>query len=398
MNATARIAIAQCDHCDADTLRGYIRAGLVLVPIPSGSKRPRTKHWNERTRCWASPADVPNGYSGNVGLAHAYSGTCALDIDDMARADPALSACGIDLAALLAAPDAVHVRSGRPGRDKLLYRLPAGVTLASINRSAAEGFELRCAATNGRTVQDVLPPSIHPDTGKPYQWAGNWRAIPDAPTDLLAVWHRLLASLLSKVDPNRPIATVTRIPTARKRTLPEVIPEGERNATLLRLAAGFVRKGHGLQAVNDRLQRINAERCTPPLGADEVDSIAARAAAYGSDGFAMLPHKLLDSAEWKALPPAAHDVIVTAFRRYNGMNGDNIALTWADFEGREGFGRKDTFYRQRKRAVASGILQCASEGRNGQTGRKPDLFSIAPKFRQYRKCNPAPVSKMHTPT
>lgn len=196
-------------------------------------------------------------------------------------------------------------------------------------------------------------------------------------------------------------ATVTPI-RKRVRTLPDHVPPGERNATLLSLAAGLVRQGFDVQAVNDRLQRINAERCTPPLGADEVDAITARAVGYGSDGFAMLPHKLLDSPEWKALPPAAHDVIVTAFRRYNGANGDNIALTWADFEGREGFGRKDTFYRQRKRAVASGILQRASEGRNGQMGRKPDLFSIAPKwlrtFRQYRKCNPAPVSKMHTPT
>ena len=196
-----------------------------------------------------------------------------------------------------------------------------------------------------------------------------------------------------------PVANVTPI-RKRARTLPDRVPQGERNATLLSLAAGLVRQGFDAQAVNDRLQRINAERCTPPLGADEVDTIAARAVGYGSDGFAMLPHKLLDSPEWKALPPAAHDVIVTAFRRYNGANGDNIALTWTDFEGREGFGQKGTFYRHRARAVASGILQRSREGRNGQTGRKPDLFSIAPRWLahsasiknrtrpQYRKSTP----------
>jgi hypothetical protein len=179
-----------------------------------------------------------------------------------------------------------------------------------------------------------------------------------------------------------PVANVTLI-HKRARTLPDVIPEGKRNATLLSLAGGLVRQGFDVQAVNDRLQRINAERCTPPLGADEVDTIAMRAIGYGSQGFAMLPHKLLDSPEWKALPPAAHDVIVTAFRRYNGANGDNIALTWADFEGREGFAQKGTFYRHRARAIASGILQRSREGRNGQTGRKPDLFSIAPQWLQH---------------
>ncbi len=193
-----------------------------------------------------------------------------------------------------------------------------------------------------------------------------------------------LAELVQAFDlraPETP-ARMANVTPIRKRTrkLPDAIPEGERNNTLLSLAAGLVRQGFDAQAVNDRLQRINADRCKPPLGADDVDGIAERAVAYGSDGFAMLSHKLLDSREWKALPPAAHDVILTAFRRYDGTNNGNIALTWADFAGREGFSQKHTFYRQRKRAVSAGILRQASEGRNGQTGRKPDLFSIATKW------------------
>ena len=161
-----------------------------------------------------------------------------------------------------------------------------------------------------------------------------------------------------------------------RRKLPDAIPDGERNGTMLSLAAGLVRKGHDAQAVNDRLQRINAERCQPPLCASEVDAIAARAVGYGSEGFAMLPHKLLDSPQWKALTPPAHDVIVTAFRRFDGGNNGNIALTWADFDGRPGF-TKGKFYRHRQRALSSGILLAATLGGLGQTGRKPDLFAIA---------------------
>jgi hypothetical protein len=55
-------------------------------------------------------------------------------------------------------------------------------------------LEFRCASASGLTVQDVLPPSIHPDTEKPYQWAGKgaWRNIPVIPAQLLAVWQTLL--------------------------------------------------------------------------------------------------------------------------------------------------------------------------------------------------------------
>jgi len=370
MNAAAELATGY-----ADTLRDYIRAGLVLVPIPAGLKGPRARGWNLRAHCWAKPGQVPEGYSGNVGLAHVYAGTCALDVDHAELAGPALAAHGIDLAALLAAPDAVHIRSGRAGRDKLLFRLRD--PLPSINRSAAEGFELRSTAKNGPTVQDVLPPSIHPKTGKPYQWAGDWHNIPPIPADLLTLWRRLLKD--SPTTPRTVSQPARATPHGQRRKLPERIPEGERDTTLLSLAAGFVRRGHDLQAVNDRLQRINAERCTPPLGADEVDRIASQACAYGSEGFALLPHKLLDSPEWKALHPRAHDIVLLAFRRYDGTNNGNVALTWGDFDGLPGFAQKHTFYRHRRCVIASGILQ-QHEGGNTQTGRKPDLFAIAPRW------------------
>ncbi len=190
---------------------------------------------------------------------------------------------------------------------------------------------------------------------------------------------------------NRPAvardATVTALPTAQRhrRTLPATIPEGERNAMLLSLAGGLVRKGHNLLAVTRRLQRINADQCEPPLCASEVDTIAMRAIGYGSQGFAMLPHKLLDAPEWMALPPPVHDIVLTAFRRYDGANNGNIALTWDDFEGRPGFTRKQTFYGHRRKAIASGILQ-PHEGHNTQRGKRPDLFAIAPDWL------PSPVS------
>lgn len=179
-------------------------------------------------------------------------------------------------------------------------------------------------------------------------------------------------------------ATVTRLPTAqqRKRKLPTVIAEGERNSTLLSLAAGLVRKGYDLLAINRRLQRINAERCKPPLCATEVDAIAMRAIGYGSDGFSILPDRLLDSMEWRALSPSAHDVILTAYRRFNGFNNGNIALPWADFKDRDGFKNEAAFGRHRAAAVQSGILIESRKARHTQQGIVPTLYAIAERFVQ----------------
>ncbi|MBW8312591.1 MAG: primase C-terminal domain-containing protein [Rhizobium sp.] len=205
-------------------------------------------------------------------------------------------------------------------------------------------------------------------------------------------YHRKAARFMSRIltlDANRAPYKVAELvrelelkpapappPLAKQRKLPGFIPEGERNTTLLSLGAGLVRKGHDLQGVNVRLQVINSERCRPPLGATEVERIAARAHSYGSNGFVQLPHQLLDSLEWKALPPPAHDIVLMAFRRFDGSNNGNIALTWSDFADRPGFSDKKTFYRHRRRALASKILIARQAG-NGRNGRTPDLIAIA---------------------
>ena len=146
---------------------------------------------------------------------------------------------------------------------------------------------------------------------------------------------------------------------------------------------------------------LAARSWTPePLCATEVDAIAAQAVRYGSEGFVKLPHKLLDSPAWRALAPPAHDIILMAFRRYVGNSDEYIALTPADFAGREGFGTGRTFYRHRNAAIASGILVLVCEGGMTQTGRKPDLFAIAPQWHhdasaKYQKDTMRKVSKRH---
>ena len=136
----------------------------------------------------------------SAGLAHAYSQTCAIDIDDYDRAQEWLAERGVDLEALFNAPDAVQLSSGRIGRGKLIYQLPTPlcskkVCLFGNNLSA---LDFRCATAAGLTVQDVLPPSIHPDTGEPYKWIydemfGGWQDLPLIPDALHQIWLSELA-------------------------------------------------------------------------------------------------------------------------------------------------------------------------------------------------------------
>lgn len=172
----------------------YIRHGWSLVPIPLGTKGPRAKGWNTREAALRSQSDLPPSHG--IGLAHAYSGTMALDIDDWSSASALLSEHGVSLADLYAAPDAVIIESGRAGRGKLLYAMPFGLALPSkrVHRGEIVSYELRCATSAGLTVQDVLPPSIHPETLRPYQWAGlgHWTRLPLIPDALLDMWRSML--------------------------------------------------------------------------------------------------------------------------------------------------------------------------------------------------------------
>jgi putative DNA primase/helicase len=192
---------------------------MALVAIPAGRKGPIQTGWNRAENAITSSAQAAT-LTGNIGLAHAYCSptpTAALDVDDIDGARAWLGGRGVDLDGLLDADDAVQIVSGKPGRAKLVYHLPlAAGCMATVQIVDAETgsmvLEFRCASANGLTVQDVLPPSIHPDTGKPYTWGGkgDWRALPLMPPELLAVWPTQHA-----VPPRTYVATTPSTPRAR---------------------------------------------------------------------------------------------------------------------------------------------------------------------------------------
>jgi putative DNA primase/helicase len=176
-----------------------IQSGLALVPVPYREKGPTSRGWNLRENVITTSEGSLLLDGKNIGLAHAFctpTPTCAVDLDNYKESKKWLAKVGVDLDLLLFSPDAVVVWSGKKNSLKLFYRLPPGVRILQSKQVHGQDgkmmLEFRCAAKNGATVQDILPPSVHP-TGSQYQWIGNGSplSMPNISIDLLQIWLNL---------------------------------------------------------------------------------------------------------------------------------------------------------------------------------------------------------------
>lgn len=215
----------------AEWAQRYVDAfNLALVPIEPGEKGPKGMGWNKPGGYFIEAAQAAlfwqNNPSHNLGVVLGPSRICSLDVDDVQWTRHILyELLEIDLDAMaLVFPTVV----GNPARFRIMFRVPDGLDLSrhslawpnekdpdgsiykalivKAKAAKAEGdiagevaaraeaeeykrftvFELRAGL-----VQDVLPPSIHPGTGKPYVWRTPPRAdegLPDLTPELLAIW------------------------------------------------------------------------------------------------------------------------------------------------------------------------------------------------------------------
>ena len=255
------------------TAADYVRAGFALVPIPFGLKNPVTDGWQLEVNAIRTPEKAASLVGCNIGLAHLWSGTCAIDADDYVKAVAWLAPRGADLPALLASEDAVLPSSGRENRAKALYRLPPGVPWLPTHKISEAGLELRCASRDGQTTaQDVIPPSTHPDTLRPYFWAGlgTWRNLPVLPAEVLKVWREIGANGAA----SRPPRTAQSGP----------VPEGGRDDHLASLGGSMRRRGMSEAAIYAALEVVNREQCDPSLPEADVRRIARIGGAVRAGG------------------------------------------------------------------------------------------------------------------
>lgn len=164
-----------------------------------------------------------------------------------------------------------------------------------------------------------------------------------------------------------------------KWSLPDVIPEGERNSTLYRLAKSAFLKGVPESAQAAKALQVNAARCVPPLPQAEVLGIVASAYQAAPSACVSLPVALLDSEAYGALSDAGRTLLTVAYRRADRFNEAALTLPWEEVA--RWFPREETFYRVRKQVVASGLLQIVREAVRSQPkrrrGPKPTFFRLA---------------------
>lgn len=188
--------ISGMDFSTAEAAADYCRRDFAVVPIPPGKKGPVSKGWNQPGGYFTDPEDARqywrNHPKDNLGAVLAPSGLCSLDVDDVDGARLALAELGIDLDRFPATYPTVQ---GAPPRFRCLFKVPALAAELTAHKliwpprnGEKEGvtvFELRAGP-----VQDVLPPSIHPDTGKPYTWLNPLPDgdLADLPAELLDLW------------------------------------------------------------------------------------------------------------------------------------------------------------------------------------------------------------------
>jgi AAA domain/Bifunctional DNA primase/polymerase, N-terminal/Primase C terminal 1 (PriCT-1) len=225
-----------------EALRRY--AGYGWAPIPLRGKVPLLKQWEQTT----APDDVEYaagqwaewGRRGHgMGLHLGASRLAVIENDaDEARLQAAF---GGEL------PHVPTVRSG--GRSLHLYFRDEG-----YEPSSRDGLELRC----GRQ-QCATPPTIHPDTGRPYVWL-----VPPWEAELVPVPRRVLDWFAQ--SGGRLFAGPVDDEIREK--------DPGRHKALLSLAGSMRHRGMSGDEIAVALLAVNQRRCKPPLPEEEVLRLA----------------------------------------------------------------------------------------------------------------------------
>ncbi|MGR3893588.1 DUF5906 domain-containing protein [Pseudomonas sp. 1176_21] len=274
--------------------RRYIETfGLALVPIEPGEKGPKGLGWNKLGGYYTSPEPAETFWqqypTHNLGVVLGPSRVCSLDVDDVQWTRFVLQEqLGLDLDALAVAYPTVV---GNPARFRVMFRVPDGVeltrhSLSWPNESDPDGSIFRGFMAEAKKakqagdvageadakaaaepykpftvlelraglVQDLLPPSIHPGTGKPYVWRTppSPEGLPVLPAELLTIWQgwEIFKRGALSICPwapksTRPAATAPKRAAVGGTQLPKVIDEFNRCHDLEALIANHGYTKHG---------------------------------------------------------------------------------------------------------------------------------------------------------
>jgi hypothetical protein len=121
----------------------------------------------------------------------------------------------------------------------------------------------------------VAAPSLHA-SGQRYEWRGT-----AAPTPMPAWLLTLLTT--ERAKPERAASAAPARPRAGCPPVRGIIPTGERNKQLFRIACAVRGEGADRTGILEELTEINGARCAPPLDVSELERIASSAMRYAPE-------------------------------------------------------------------------------------------------------------------
>ena len=227
----------------------YAKKGIAVFPCAVGGKLPLTEHGckdactdaNQITEWWRAEPQA------NIGVATGKaSNIFAVDVDGF---DGECELRRLEREHAAALPSTVESITGR-GRH-LFFKMPLDTDVRNSAGKLGDGLDVR-----GSGGFCILPPSIHP-SGRRYEWSvDSASAFAEAPQWLL---DTISARAAKPATPADWCALVSN-----------PIPEGKRDTSLARLAGHLLRRYVDPFVVLGLVQAVNAHRCTPPLGEDDV--------------------------------------------------------------------------------------------------------------------------------
>jgi hypothetical protein len=228
-----------------DHVRRYAEHGVALVRLVG--KRPKDNGWEKTVP--GEPGFVAGTWS-KWATKYNVGGVLGRCEPPLAVVEPDTPEARAKLLELFGGewPNVPTVETG--GRSLHFYFLANGAAAAS-----RDGLELRAG-----NQQCVLPPSVHPESRRPYTWREG-RELWAAP--LVAVFEPVLAYFAEK----QPAATAAPVG--------DEIYEPGRHRALLSLAGTMRRRGLGFDEIAAALRETNRRRCKPPLGDEEVVELVA---------------------------------------------------------------------------------------------------------------------------
>jgi putative DNA primase/helicase len=234
----------------------------------SPGKHPRIRSWQiaattdiAQLRAWWRSFPFAN-----IGIATgSESRIIVVDVDPRHGGDASVAKLGL--------PETYTVQTGGGGRH--LYFQHPGVEVPNSAGRVGLGIDIR---GDGGFV--IAPPSNHA-SGNKYEVITNLPIAP-FPQQILVALAELTASVRGVARPERRSSI-----KATAGVVPFVVAEGSRNEFLASEAGRLRRLGLEGDELARQLMTINAARCSPPLGGDEIAAIAMSISRYEGRGFAL---------------------------------------------------------------------------------------------------------------